>query len=424
MILVISLFALFAVFGISLAMSLGLATLITVMFTFDVPLSIIVEKFELGADNFLMIAIPLFVLAANIMNYAGVSGRIFRFARALVGNLPGALGHANILASVVFAGISGSAIADSAALGKIEIKSMESQGYPSEYAAAITCASATIGPIIPPSIPMVIYAGIASESVGRLFIAGIIPGMILALVLMIGNYFISKKRNYPKDEKLTLKQKLLSFVRSFFPIMTPVIIVGGIVGGVFTPTEAAAFTALYAFILGFFVYRELKISMFPRIIMETIETSAIVMFIVSAASAFNWVLTVSRLGTVLANFAGMMPSPMSFMFATVFILLILGMFMESTAILIVITPFLVPIAQNMGINLVYFGVVLVLTLMIGLSTPPFGMGLFTVAQVSGLGIEAVVIAIMPFIPILLAALVIITLFPALSTWLPTLLMNH
>lgn len=419
----IALFAVLAAIGMSLGMALCVAALLSVMFTMNVPLTIIVEKLELGADNYMMIAIPLFVLAANIMNYAGVSERIFRFARAVVGPFPGALGHANIIASVVFAGISGSAIADSAALGKVEIQAMNEQGYPRDYSAAITCASATIGPIIPPSIPLVLYAGIASQSVGRLFLGGILPGLILAAVLMAQNHIISVKRNYPRDEKLTFREVCWSFVRSFLPIMTPVIIVGGIVGGLFTPTEAAAITGVYAFMLGFFVYRELKLSMLPKILMETLETSAIVMLIVSGASAFNWVLTVGQLGNMLTNFAAAVSgTPMVFMFVTVFVLLVLGMFMESTAILIVITPFLVPVAQSFGVDLVYFGVVVVLTLMIGLCTPPFGMGLFTVAQVADLPVEKVLKSIMPFIPPLLIALVIVILFPGVITWLPSVLM--
>ncbi len=423
LIIAIVLFGVLSILGMSLGMSLCAASLLVVMFTMNVPLVILVEKLELGADNYMMIAIPLFVLAANIMNYAGVSERIFRFARALVGPFPGALGHANILASVVFAGISGSAIADNAALGKVEIQAMNEQGYPKDYSAAITCASATIGPIIPPSIPLVIYGGIASQSVGKLFLGGILPGLILAAVLMTLNHVISVKRNFPKDERLTAGQIVCSFFKSFFPIMTPVIIVGGIVGGLFTPTEAAAITGVYAFVLGFFVYRELKLSMLPKILMETVETSAIVMFIVAAASAFNWVLTVGQLGNILTTFAaGVSDTPIVFMFVTVFVLLVLGMFMESTAILIVITPFLVPVAQGLGIDLVYFGVVLVLALMIGLCTPPFGMGLFTVAQVAGLPIEKLLKSILPFVPALLIALIIVIVVPELVTWLPGWLM--
>jgi tripartite ATP-independent transporter DctM subunit len=421
LLLVLSLFAFLSTVGMPLALALGVSTLITIIFTMKVPLSIVVERMLLGVDSFLLLAVPLFILAANIMNKAGVTDRIFYFARSLVGRFPGALGHANILASVVFAGISGSAVADSAALGSIEIKAMEDQGYPKKFAAAVTCASATIGPIFPPSIPMVIYGGMAGVSVGKLFIGGVIPGLLIAVALMAINHYMSVKNSYPRDEKFTLKQIWQAFWNSFLPIMTPVLIVGGIVLGIFTPTEAAAFTVFYAFILGFFVYRELKWSMIPEIFMDTIVTTSIVMFIISTASAFSWLLTVGRLGTVLTKWASSAGSPLMFLIIINVILFILGMVMETTAVLIVMTPFFVPIAQALGIDLVHFGVMMVLNLMIGLSTPPFGLGLFTVSQVADLPIEEVVSGILPFIPVLVIVLILVMLVPAMTLWLPGLL---
>ena len=354
LVLLIVLFAVLAVIGVPLALALGLSTFVSLALTTDMLLVVIAQKVQLGADSYLMMAVPLFILAANIMNYSGVTERIFRFARAIVGSMPGALGHANVVASVVFAGISGSAIADSASLGNIEIKSMEDQGYPTEYAAAITVASATIGPIFPPSIPLVIYAGIASVSVGKLFMGGVVPGLIIALALM--------------------------------------------------------------------VYKELKLSYLPRIFKETMMTTGIVMFIVAAANAFSYVLTICKLGNVLTDMAAAMPNAITFIIVVNILLLILGMFMESTAILIVITPVLVPVAQAMGIDLVYFGVMMVLNLMIGLATPPFGMGLFTVSQVAKLPVEKTVKAILPFIPVLLVVLLMIIFMPALVTWLPSIVM--
>lgn len=424
LILLIAVFASFVVIGVPIALSLGLASLIAVFFTTDQPLLVLMQKVQYGADSYLMMAIPLFVLAANIMNKSGVTDRLFRFARAIVGFMPGALGHANIVASIIFAGMSGSAIADSASLGNIEIKSMKDQGYPTEYAAAVTAASATIGPIFPPSIPLVIYAGIASVSIGKLFLGGVFPGLILGFTLMVLNHFISVKKHYPRDEKLTGKQILLSLKSAIFPIMAPVILLCGIIFGWFTPTEAAAVIVLYAFILGFFVYRELKLSDMPGIFMDTIMTTGITMFIVAMASAFSYVLTICRIGDRLTAIAAAMPSKFLFILVVNIILFLLGMVMESTAILIIITPILAPVVNQLGIDMVYFGVMMVLNLMIGMCTPPFGMSLFTVSQVAKLPIEKTMKSILPFIPALVIALILVAAVPATITWLPTLLIGR
>lgn len=422
LLIVLILFALFSIIGMPLAFSLGISTTIAIVATMDVPLSIIVERMIDGVDDFLLLAVPLFIFAAGIMNRAGITDRIFSFARSLVGSFPGALGHSNVLASIVFAGISGSAVADNASLGKIEIKAMEDQGYPKTFAAAVTCASSTIGPIFPPSIPMVIFGGIAGVSVGKLFLGGVIPGLLIAVALMVMIFYYSIRRNYPRDEKFSFHKVRKEFMASFFPILTPVIIVGGIVLGIFTPTEAAAFTVVYAFILGFFVYRELKLSMIPEIALETIVTSAVVMLIISSASAFSWVLTMEQLGNILVQWAASAASPLLFLLIINVILLILGMVMETTAVLIIMTPFFVPVAQALGIDMIHFGVMMVLNLMIGLSTPPFGLGLFTVSEVSKISLEDVIKGIIPFIPVLIIVLLLVTLFPTLTTWLPNLLM--
>lgn len=418
--LILSLFAFLSILGMPLGLSLCISSIITIVTGMNVPLIIVIEKLQLGVDSFLLLAVPLFILAASVMNQAGITARIFNFARAIVGWLPGALGHANIVASIVFAGISGSAVADSAALGNIEMKSMTDQGYPIEYAAAMTCASATIGPIFPPSIPMVIYAGIASVSVGKMFLGGVVPGLLIGLALMVLNYMISKKNHYPKDKKLPLSRILRLFFQSFLPLMTPVIIIGGIISGLFTPTEAAAFTVLYACIIGFLVYRELKLYMFKEILLETIITSGVVLFIISSASLFSWVLTVSQLGKILIQLAGELGSPIVFIIITNLIFLFLGMFMETTAVLIVLSPFFIPIAQSFQIDLIHFGIMMVLNLMIGLSTPPFGLGLFTISQVAQIRIESVVKGILPFIPVLIIVLILIMFFPQLTLWLPSL----
>lgn len=422
LLVLIGLFILLTIIGFPIAAALSLSACASIFFTMHVPATILVEKLQLGADSYLMMSVPLFILAANIMNASGVSRRIFDMARALVGNFPGALAHANVIASVVFGGISGSAIADSASLGKIEIEAMKEQGYPPEYAAAVTAASATIGPIFPPSIPLVLYAGIASQSVGRLFLAGIIPALLIASALIVQIFFTAKKRGFPRDERKSLRQILCTFKDSFFAMLTPVIILCGICFGWFTPTESASITVLYALILGLFVFRELKWSMLPQIMLDTIVTSGVVLLIVAAASLFSWVLTVGQLGAALTAFAAGVSNKFLFLIAINAVLLLLGMVMETTAILIVITPFLIPVAQAFGVDLIHFGVMLVLNLMIGLSTPPFGMGLFTVSQVAGIPIEKNVKSILPFIPPMLIVLVLVTFIPQISTWLPNILM--
>lgn len=422
LLVLIGLFIILTVIGFPIAASLGLSACASIFFTMHVPAAILVEKLQLGADSYLMMSVPLFILAANIMNASGVSRRIFDMARALVGNLPGALAHANVIASVVFGGISGSAIADSASLGKIEIEAMKEQGYPTEYAAAVTAASATIGPIFPPSIPLVLYAGIASQSVGRLFLGGIIPALLIASALIVQIFFTAKKHGFPRDEKKNIQQILSTFKDSFFAMLTPVIILCGICFGWFTPTESASITVLYALILGLFVFRELKWHMLPQILLDTIVTSGVVLLIVAAASLFSWVLTVGQLGASLTAFAAGVSNKILFLIAINLILLLLGMVMETTAILIVITPFLIPVAQAFGVDLIHFGVMLVLNLMIGLSTPPFGMGLFTVSQVAGIPIEKNVHSILPFIPPMLIVLILVTFIPQVSTWLPNILM--
>jgi tripartite ATP-independent transporter DctM subunit len=420
--LVLVLFATLAVIGVPIAFSLGIAATVSIYFTTSVPLTIVFERMLLGVDSFLFVAVPLFIMAASIMNRSGVTERIFSFARALVGHFPGALGYSNIMASIVFSGMSGSAVADNASLGKIEVDAMVKQGYPKKFAAAVTCASATIGPIFPPSIPFVIFGGIAGVSVGKLFLAGILPGILIALCLAVLVYYFAVKNDYPRDQQFVLKNVLVQLTRSFLPLLTPIFIIGGIVTGFFTPTEAAAFTVLYACILGFFVYGELKIAMFPDILKETFTTTAAVMLIIAAASAFSWILTMEQVGRVLADWAATAEGPLFFLLLVSLVLFLLGMVMETTALLIIVTPFVVPAAQALDIDMVHFGVVVVLNLMIGLATPPFGLGLFTVSKISNLSIEQLSLGMLPFIPMLLIALLLVILFPSLTLWLPNLLM--
>lgn len=410
--------------GMPIGFSLCIASLISIFVCTSIPISVVIEKMLLGVDNFLLLAIPLFILAANIMNKSGITTRIFDFARSLVGRVPGALGHANIVASLFFAGMSGAAVADSAALGKIEIKAMEDQGYPKDFAAAITCASATIGPIFPPSIPLVIYASIAQVSVAKLFVGGVVPGLLIAVVLMVMVYIISVRNSYPQTEAFSIREVFQTLKKAFLPLLAPVLVVVGILTGLFSPTEAAAAVTVYAFVIGFFIYKELKLSDFPQIFIETALTSSVILFIISASSVFSWYLNINKVGFLLIKFVQNMGiTPVLFIIVTNVVLILLGMVMETTTVLMILTPLLLPVAQALGIDLVYFGVLIVFNLMIGLSSPPFGLGLFTVSEISGSSIEKVIKAILPFLPVLIIALILLVVFPDLIMWLPNLLLK-
>jgi len=374
-----------------------------------------------GIDSFPLLAVPCFILAGIAMNTGGVTERIYGFARALVGHLTGGLGHVNVMGSLIFSGMSGSAIADAGGLGLLEIKAMKQDGYPVAFAGALTCASCIIGPLVPPSIPMVLYGVIANASVGALFLAGIVPGLMTALILMIQVYFYARKRNFPKHPRASLLELAAAFRHAFLALLTPVIIMGGIFGGIFTPTEAAAVAAIYSLVLGLFVYCDMKFSDLPRIFKEAVNTSAVVGFIVAGASLFSWVLARERVPQQIAEaFLGISDNPHIVLLVINVVMLILGCFMEGIAIMILMVPVFMPVTQQLGIDPVHFGVIIVMNLMIGILTPPFGVALFTVAKVGNIPFDVLARAIMPFLPPLILVLVLITHFPGLVMWLPRL----
>jgi tripartite ATP-independent transporter DctM subunit len=375
-----------------------------------------------GIDSFPLLAVPCFILAGIAMNTGGVTERIYGFARALVGHLTGGLGHVNVMGSLIFSGMSGSAIADAGGLGLLEIKAMKEDGYPVAFAGALTCASCIIGPLVPPSIPMVLYGVIANASVGALFLAGIVPGLLTALILMIQVYFYARKRNFPKHPRASLLELAAAFRHAFLALLTPVIIMGGIFGGIFTPTEAAAVAAIYSLILGLFVYGDMKFSDLPRIFKEAVNTSAVVGFIVAGASLFSWVLARERVPQQIAEaFLGISDNPHIVLLVINVVMLVLGCFMEGIAIMILMVPVFMPVTQQLGIDPVHFGVIIVMNLMIGILTPPFGVALFTVAKVGNIPFDVLARAIMPFLPPLILVLVLCTHFPGLVMWLPRLI---
>jgi tripartite ATP-independent transporter DctM subunit len=410
--------------GVPLFASMGLAAFAFVWFA-GIPGGIIPQKVAQAANSFPLLAAPLFILMGNIMNAAGITDRIFAFATACVGWLRGGLCHANILASVIFAGMSGSAVADAGGVGTLEIKAMKDEGYDAETAAAITAASATIGPIIPPSLPMVIYGVSADVSIGGLFLAGVIPGLLMAGALMLMVVEVARRRNLPRHKFPGLRDLWIAYKRAHWALMTPVILFGGMIGGLFTPTEAAAVATCYALILGLFVYRDFDLKTLPQLVVDTVETTGVVLALVMTAGALGWCLSISQLPqTVGPMIVAVVGNPLMFLLAVNVLLLIVGCFMEALAAMLILIPILTPAAAQFGIDPIQFGLIFVLNLMIGTITPPVGVVLFVTSRIAAISFEAMSRAILPWLMPLIAVLVAITLWPPLTTWLPKLVMGR
>ncbi len=408
--------------GAPVAIALAGASAVFIIAEGRVPEVVVIHRMINGVDSFPLLAIPFFILAGNLMNSAGITERIFDFAKAIFGWMRGGLGHVNVGASVIFAGMSGAAVADAGGLGAIEIKAMRDANYDPGFAVGITAASSTIGPIIPPSLPMVIYGVVAGASIGQLFAAGFIPGLLMALALMAMITFYARRRGYPVDQPFRFSVLGSTFRRAFLSLLTPVIIVGGILSGAFTPTEAAIAACAWALVLGLFVYRTLTLRRFLRVSFDTIETTAVVLLIVAAASIFAWILTSNRAPEKFASLIlTLSDNPIVVLILINIILLIVGCFLETVAAITILTPVLLPIAVQMGVDPVHFGVIMVLNLMIGLLTPPIGMVLYVLSRVSQIPFERCVAATAPFLIPLVAVLGLITFIPALTMWLPTLL---
>jgi tripartite ATP-independent transporter DctM subunit len=410
--------------GIPISFALGFASLIgfAVLGKLDF-IHLIPQILFSGVNSFPVLAMPFFMLAGEIMTRTGITDRLVNLAITLVGWLRGGLGHVNVLASVFFAGISGSAVADVAALGQIEIEMMTRAGYKKSYAAAMTAASAVIGPIIPPSIIMVIYGAMMNVSIAGMFAAGIIPGLLIALGMMIVNYFISTKRDYPKGELPTVKQAAKSLVEGIVPLMMPLIILGGIMFGIFTPTEASAVAVLYALFVGFVIYRNLTMKDLLLALKGAFRTSGTVMIILGAGAIFAWLLAVDQvpqqLAALFTSIAG------NNLVVTLLIinvlLLIVGMFMDITAALIILAPVLAPLAISVGVHPLHIGVVMCINLNIGLITPPLGASLFVTAGVARLDFQELIKEVFPFILVEVAVLFLITYVPATTLFIPKLL---
>ncbi len=406
---------------VPIAFSLALSSFAYILYS-GLPPVLLMHNMVNGMDSFPLLAIPFFILAGALMNSAGITARIFGFARAIVGWMHGGLGHVNVGASIIFAGMSGAAVADAGGLGAIEIKAMREAGYDDDFSVGVTAASSTIGPIIPPSLPLVIFGVMASVSIGKLFVAGIVPGLLMAAALSAMIWWMSRSRNYPRDVSFSPSVIATRFKAAFLPLMTPVIIVGGIVSGAFTPTEAAIGAAAYALILGTLVYRTLTVRKLAVISLETIETTAAIMMIVGAASVFAWILTANQVAAHFAEFVlSFTDSKAVVLLLIMAVVLIVGLFMETIAAISILVPVLMPVAAQFGIDPVHLGIIVILNLMLGLLTPPVGMVLFVLSRVSKVPFEQCVRATLPFLVPLLGVLLLLTFVPSLVLWLPELL---
>ncbi|MCD8349693.1 MAG: TRAP transporter large permease [Planctomycetaceae bacterium] len=387
-------------------------------------LAMLAHRMYYGTTGFTLLAIPFFIFAGNLMNIGGITERIFRFAKALVGHIPGGLGQVNIVASVIFSGMSGSAVADAAGLGQIEHKAMVDDGFDPAVSATLVAASSIIGPVIPPSIPFVLFGAITGVSVARLFMAGFIPGIILSAGMMISLLIIAKRRHYPQAaHAASLREIVESFLGAFWPLMAPVIIIGGIMTGFFTPTEASVVVCFYAIFLGL-CYRSLKVTALPAIIWQSIKQASSLLFIMAAANFFGWMVIRQKLpDALIENLMNYGASQTAVLLIIICIILVMGCFLEGNAIFLITLPIFMPICTMFNIDLVNFGVVMTLLIMIGNLTPPVGMCLFAVDSFARVGIPALARHVWPYLAVIFVVTMLIAFFPQIALWLPNLMMG-
>lgn len=409
------------VIGIPVAVSMALGSVVFILLN-GIPSLVIIQKMVSGIDSFPLLAIPFFILAGALMNSSAITDRIFTFASHLFAWARGGICYVNIVASVIFAGMSGAAVADAGGLGAIEIKAMRDRGYGDRLSVGLTAASSIIGPLIPPSLPMIIFGFVADVSIGKLFIAGFLPGIIMAIALAIMVRWIAARHDLPKDGNFSFGTVGRSFNKAFLSLLTPIIIVGGILGGIFTPTEAAIAAAAYALFLGLFIYRTLGVSEIWTATKESAEMTASILFIVSAAALFAWIITTER---VAQNFSevlfGITENYIVILLLINLLLIIVGCFLDAIAAITILTPILMPVAVAAGVDPTQFGVIMVLNLMIGLLSPPLGIVLYVLSTVSGVSMKDTIMGTLPFMVPLIATLLIVTFVPAASLWLPSVL---
>ena len=406
--------------GVPIAVALGLTSVGFYVLQGDFAiLAMLPQRMFSATTGFTLLAIPFFILAGNLMNTGGITRRIFRFANACVGHIRGGLGQVNVLASLFFSGMSGAAVADAAGLGQVELKAMNDKGYDPEFSAAITAASSTIGPVFPPSIPFVLYSSITGVSVAKLFLAGVVPGLLMAAALMLAVYGVSLTSKMPAAERIDWREIAVSLLDALASLLTPIIIIAGIFGGFFTPTEAGVVASAYALVLSMVFYKEVGWRDLPVVLWDTLLHTIRVMFVIAAAGFFGWLLVHQKvpnqlLGTLLA----LSDSPAVLLSIIIAVLLVLGLFLEGIAVIILCVPLFMPIINQIGVDPVHFGVILILCSMVGLLTPPVGMVLFAVSSVSGVSVGRLTRAIWPYLLGILMVLLLVTVWPAVSTALP------
>ena len=408
MILVIS-FVFFLAIGVPIAFVLGLTPLVTMIVQGGTPLILVAQRIFTGMDNTVLMAIPFFILAGNIMSHGGMTHQLVTFCKVLVGWLRGGLAYINVVISMIFAGITGAAVADTSAIGSILIPAMQREGYDTDFSAAVTATSSTIGPVIPPSIPFIIYGVLGEVSIASLFLAGLVPGILLGLFMMAVVAIYAHKRKYPKEKLPTLKAALSSFYEAALVLIMPLIILGGILTGIFTPTESACIAVFYALFIGLVVHRDIKLKDLPKILIETGVTSSLVMLVIGMASIFAWVLASEQVPQMVTEaMLSITQNKILILLLMNIALLIIGTFMETAASLIILTPVLLPLMISIGVDPLHFGVILVLNLVIGLTTPPVGVCLFIACSIANTRLERVSRAIVPFLLSSIAVLLLAT----------------
>ncbi|MFN3169484.1 MAG: TRAP transporter large permease [Hyphomicrobiales bacterium] len=410
------------VVGIPIAVTLGLSSL-AYLLVMDIPPVVMPQKMYAGMDVFVLLSIPGFILAGNLMNRGGITERIIRFANALVGWIRGGLGLTNVGASMLFGGITGTAVADAASIGGVMIPGMKKAGYPADFSAAVTAASSTVGPIIPPSVPMIIVGALSSISVGKMFLAGAIPGILMGVAMMATTYIIARRRNFPRQEWKGAGEIARSFAGAFWALAMTGLILYGLLSGIATPTETAIVASVYALVVGLFVYRELPLKDVPKILVDSAVSAAGILVLVGFANVFGWILVSERIPQTIADAVlSFTDNRFIIILIITILLLIVGMFMETIAALIILFVPLLTLATSVGIDPLHFATFAVLNLMIGLTTPPLGVCLFVCAGIAKLPLSPVIIAILPYIATNIFILLLVCYFPPLATWLPSVLL--
>ncbi|MDR5860268.1 TRAP transporter large permease [Halomonas eurihalina] len=423
-IILFSTFLVLLLIGMPIAFSLGIASLAYLLLE-GISLTVVPQRLYAGIDTFVLLCIPGFVLAGNLMNVGNITENIVRFSNALLGHIRGGLGLANVGGSMIFGGISGTAVADSASIGSVMIPGMARSGYDKPFAAAVTAASSTVGPIIPPSVPMIIAGSLSGVSVGRMFLAGAIPGLLLGLAMMVTVYILAVRRGYPKEARVPFLQLLREARTAFWALLMTAIILYGIIGGFFTPTEASIVASLYALVVGMYVYKGLTWRKLPAILTDTVFTSAALLLMVGLANLFGWILTSEQIPQMIAGLIlTISENPLVVILILNLILLFVGTFMETIAALIILFPALLGVATGVGMDPVHFAVMAVLNLMIGLTTPPVGVCLFVVSGIGKLPMLTVARAILPFLLCNLMVLLLVAYVPSISLWLPDLILGQ